>query len=85
MSSGNAYNEETPQNLALKFVEELVDEVLGSNKIIEMFWTMAIICLKIDNLGLEVQPLKTKLTTNGRGNARIDVIDEVRATTIWGI
>jgi hypothetical protein len=37
MSSGNAYNEETPQNLALKFVEELVDEVLGSNKIIEMF------------------------------------------------
>jgi hypothetical protein len=43
---------------------------------------MAIICLKIDNLGLEVQPLKTKLTTNGRGNARIDVIDEVRATTI---
>jgi hypothetical protein len=43
MSSRNASNKETPQNLTPKFVEKLVEEVLGNNKTIEMFQAMAII------------------------------------------
>jgi hypothetical protein len=38
-------------------------EVLGGNKITKMFQAMAIVSLKMGNLGLEVKSLKTKLTT----------------------
>jgi predicted house-cleaning noncanonical NTP pyrophosphatase (MazG superfamily) len=82
MSSRNASNEETPQNLTPKFVEELVEEVLGNNRTIEMFQAMEIISLKIGNLGLEIQPLINQVNHNGRGKARIDAIDEVGAIRI---
>ncbi len=63
MSLEYAYKEETPQNLTLQFVEELAEEVPGSNKTIKMFQTMAIVNMKMDNLGLEVKLLKFGLTT----------------------
>jgi hypothetical protein len=47
--------------LTPKYVEELVEEVLGSNKIAKMFQAMAIVSMKMGNLGLEVKSLKTKL------------------------
>jgi hypothetical protein len=37
MPSKDASKQETPQNFTLKYVEELVEEILGSNKIVEMF------------------------------------------------
>ncbi len=40
MSSKNAFKQETPQNFTPKYVEELVEEVLGSNKTAEMFQAM---------------------------------------------
>jgi hypothetical protein len=57
MSLKDTSKEETPQNLTLKFVEEMVEDVLESNKIIEMFKVMVIICMKMGNLGLEVQSI----------------------------
>jgi hypothetical protein len=45
-----------------KFVKELIEEVLGSNKIVKMFQAMAIVSQKIGNLGLEIKTLKTILT-----------------------
>jgi hypothetical protein len=53
--------EETPFDLTPKFVEKLAKEVLGNNKIVEMFQTMAMVNMKMGNLGLEVQSLKTRL------------------------
>ncbi len=53
--------EETPQNLTPKFIEELAKKVLGSKKIVEMFQTMAIVNLKMGNLGLEIKSFKTRL------------------------
>jgi hypothetical protein len=63
ISSGKGFKEETPQNLTPIFVEDLAIEIMESNKNIEMFQAMAIINLKMGNLGLEVQSLKTTLTT----------------------
>jgi hypothetical protein len=40
----------------------MVEKVLESNRIVEMFQTMAIISLMMGNLGLEVQSLKNRLT-----------------------
>jgi hypothetical protein len=57
MSLKDTSKEETPQNLTLKFVEEMVEDVLESNKIIEMFKVTVIICMKMGNLGLEVQSI----------------------------
>ncbi len=37
MSSKDASKEKTPHNLTPKFVKELAKEVLGNNKIVEMF------------------------------------------------
>ncbi len=62
MSSKYISKEETPHNLTPKYVEELVEEILGSNKIAKMFQAMAIVNMKMGNLGLEVKSLKTKLT-----------------------
>jgi hypothetical protein len=39
----------------------LEKEVVGNNKIVEMFQAMAIMSMKMGNLGLEVQSLKTRL------------------------
>jgi hypothetical protein len=39
----------------------LAKEVVGNNKIVEMFQAMAIVSMKMGNLGLEVQSLKTRL------------------------
>ncbi len=54
---GNS-KEKTPQNLTPKFIEKLVGEVLGNNKIVEMFQAMAIVSMNMGNLGLEIQFLK---------------------------
>jgi len=62
MSSKDASKEETPHNLTLKYIEEITKEVLGNNKITEIFQAMAIVSQKMGNLGLEVKSLKTKLT-----------------------
>ncbi len=42
-------------------MEELVEEVLGSNKITEMFQAMVIVNLRMANMGLEVMSFKTRL------------------------
>jgi hypothetical protein len=63
ISSSKGFKEETPQNLTPIFVEDLAIEIMEGNKNIEMFQTMVIINLKMGNLGLEVQSLKTILTT----------------------
>ncbi len=42
-------------------MEELAKEVLGSNKIVEMFQTMAIVNMRMGNMGLEVMLFKTRL------------------------
>jgi hypothetical protein len=44
--------------LTPKFIEKLVGEVLGNNKIVEMFQAMAIVSMNMGNLGLEIQFLK---------------------------
>ncbi len=54
MSSKHVSKEETSHDLTPKFVEKLVKEVLGNNKIVEMFQAMAIVSMKMGNLGLEV-------------------------------
>jgi hypothetical protein len=48
--------------LTPKSIEELVEEVLGKNKIVEMFQAMLNVTLKMGNLGLEVKSFKTTLT-----------------------
>jgi hypothetical protein len=42
-------------------IEELVEEILGSSKSVEMFQAMATVSLKMGNLGLEVKSFKTRL------------------------
>jgi hypothetical protein len=41
----------------------MASDALKSNKNVEMFWAMAIINLKMGNLGLKVWSLKTILST----------------------
>jgi hypothetical protein len=41
----------------------MVVRVLDNNKIVKMFQAMAIVRLKMGNLGLEVHSLKIRLTT----------------------
>ncbi len=65
MSSRDGFKEETPQNLTPKFVEDMVARVLKNNKIVKMFQAMAIVSLKMGNLGLKVHSLKINLTTLG--------------------
>jgi hypothetical protein len=55
MPSEDASKEETPHDLTPKFVENLAKEVLGNNKIVLMFQAMAIVRMKMGNLGLDVQ------------------------------
>jgi hypothetical protein len=62
-SSKDASKHETPQNFTPKYVEEMAEEVLGSNKTTKMFQAMAMVIENMDNLGLEVKSLKTTLTT----------------------
>jgi hypothetical protein len=63
VSSKDESREETSQNFTPKNVQHMANDVLKSNKIVQMFQAMAIINLKMGNLGLEVQTLKTKLGT----------------------
>ncbi len=63
MSLGKRSKEETLQNLTPKSVKDMAAKVLKHNKTIEMFKAMAIVNLKMGNLHLEVQSLKTILTT----------------------
>ncbi len=62
LSLGDRSRKETPQNLALKFVKDMAMNVLESNKMTKMFQAMAIFNLKMGNLGLQTQTLKTRLT-----------------------
>jgi hypothetical protein len=43
----------------------MVARVLKNNKIVKMFQAMAIVSLKMGNLGLKVHSLKINLTTLG--------------------
>ncbi len=61
MSSENTSKKETLQNFTPKSIEELVEEILGSSKSVEMFQAMATVSLKMGNLGLEVKSFKTRL------------------------
>jgi hypothetical protein len=54
MSLEDVLKEKTPHDLTTKFVEKLAKEVLGNNKIVEMFQAMAIMNMKMGHLGLEV-------------------------------
>lgn len=64
MSLKDRFKKETPQNLRPKFVEDMVVDVLKSNKLTEMFQAMVIIRLKMGNLGLKVQSLKNQINHN---------------------
>jgi hypothetical protein len=46
-----------------KCVEEVIIEVMQVDKTIELFQTMAIVSLNMENLNLEVNNLRNKLTT----------------------
>jgi fructose-1,6-bisphosphatase len=59
VSSKDESREETSQKFTPKYVEDMVANVLESNKIVKMFQAMAIINLKMGNLGLKVKTLKT--------------------------
>jgi hypothetical protein len=63
LSSSKGSKEETPQNRTPRSVEDLAIEIMERNQNVEMFQAMVIINLKMGNLGLEVQSLKTILTT----------------------
>ncbi len=63
MSSGKRSKEETPQNLTPKFLKDRAVKVLKHNKTIKMLQAMVIVNLKMGNLGLEIQSLKTILIT----------------------
>jgi hypothetical protein len=63
ISSSKGFEEETPQNLTPRSMEDLAIEIMEGNKNVKMFQAMAIVNLKMGNLGLEVQSLKTILTT----------------------
>jgi hypothetical protein len=63
MSPGKRSKEETPQNLTPNFLKDRAVKVLEHNKTIKMLQAMAIVNLKMGNLGLEVQSLKTILIT----------------------
>ncbi len=67
VSLGNEYREETSRNFTPKYVEDMTNDVLESNKIVGMFQAKAIINLKMGNLGLEVQTLKTRSITIVKG------------------
>ncbi len=54
--------EETPHNLTFKSMKDMAVDVMERNKIIDMFQAMTIVSLKMGNLGLKVQSLKTRLT-----------------------
>jgi hypothetical protein len=62
VSSKEESRGKTPQIFTPKCVEDITIDVMGSNKTIEMFQTMAIVSLKMGNLGLEMESLETKLT-----------------------
>ncbi len=62
VSLGEGSKVETPQNFTLKFVKDMAVDVMENNKIIKMFQAMTIVSLKMGNLGLKVQSLKTRLT-----------------------
>ncbi len=47
--------------MAPKFIKELAKDILAKNKNVEMFQAMAIMSLKMGNLGLEVKSLKSRL------------------------
>jgi hypothetical protein len=44
-------------------VEEVITKVMQVDKIVELFWTMAIVNLNMGNLNLEVNSSKNKLAT----------------------
>jgi len=46
MSLEYTSKEETPHNLTPKYIEDLAKEVMGNNKIVEMFTTMEIVRLR---------------------------------------
>jgi hypothetical protein len=54
---GEKHHKISPKN-----VEDITIDVMENNKIIEMFQAMAIVRLKMGNLGLEVKSLETKFT-----------------------
>ncbi len=54
MSLEKALKEEAPQNLTLKFIHDMAAKVMEHNKNVEMFQAMAIVKMKMGNLGLEV-------------------------------
>jgi hypothetical protein len=61
VSLGEGFKEETPDNFTLKYVKDMAVDVMESNEIIKMFQSMAIVSLKMSNLGSKVQSLKTRL------------------------
>ncbi len=52
MSSKDVSKEKKPTNLTLKSIEKQIGEVLGNNKIAEMFKAMAIVSMNMGNFGL---------------------------------
>ncbi len=48
-------------------MEELAEEVLGNNKIAEMFQAMVIVNMRMGNMGLEVMSFKTRLIKMEQG------------------
>jgi hypothetical protein len=62
VSSKEGSRGKTQQIFTPKYVEDIITNVMESNKSTEMFQAMAIVSLNMGNLGLKVESLETKLT-----------------------
>ncbi len=57
----DGYGDPMTQTSAPKFVEEVAVELIKANKVVDLFQTMAIVNLDMQNVTLEVNTLRNRL------------------------
>jgi hypothetical protein len=70
-SSKEGSKNPTTQTSTPRFVEELFVEVMKANKTTELFQTMAIMSLNMENLNLKVSSLKNRLAIEAKEKATL--------------
>jgi len=65
-SSKEGSKNPTTQTSTPRFVEEVAIEVMKANKIVELFQTMAIMSLNMENLDLDMSNLKNRVTIEAK-------------------
>jgi len=70
-SSAEGSGDPTTQTSTPKSMEEVITEVMKTNKITELFQTMAIVSLNMGNFTLEVNTLKHKLVVREKEKAML--------------